>query len=66
MLQKELAKRDKAASASEVRGKKTSVFFLLSLEKEDTHFLATYRAGIWPMALRSRCKKELLLENSIE
>lgn len=66
MLEKELAKGDKAASACEVRRKKKSVLSLLSLEKEDTHFLATYRAGIWPMALRSRCKKELLLENSIE
>lgn len=75
MLQKELTKRDKPASASEVGGKKqallaknsiiqlSSLSSLLSLEKEDTHFLVTHRAGTWPVSLRSRCKNELLGEN---
>lgn len=61
MPQKELTKRDKPASASEVRGKNKWVF--LAQYKDDIHFLATHRAGIWLMARRSRCKNELLLEN---
>lgn len=47
MVQKELTKREKPASASEVRGEKSG-FFLLSLEKIPISLLlAGQEYGLW-------------------